>query len=243
MLGCFRAKPLDAIEHGLREKSEGKGQGVRVLVAGAVGNTARRLVRRLVENGHEVRGMVRKEEQLADVEADGAEPVLVDLEEEEAEGGVGEAVEGCDAIVFAAGAGPGSGAERKETMDYGGAVKLIEAAESRSVRRYLMLSAMGAADPGGYSEQMQPYLSAKARADERLQGSDLNYTIIRPGSLTDEQGTGRIEADEFLGRRGEITRADVAETLAAALQEENTYRKTFEILAGDTPIREALEKV
>ena len=187
--------------------------------------------------------MVRKEEQLADVEADGAEPVLVDLEEEEAEGGVGEAVEGCDAIVFAAGAGPGSGAERKETMDYGGAVKLIEAAESRGVRRYLMLSAMGAADPDNASEQMQPYLSAKARADERLQGSDLDYTIIRPGSLTDEEGTGRIEAAESLGRRGEITREDVAETFAAALEEENTYHKTFEILAGDTPVGEALKKV
>ncbi len=216
---------------------------MRVLVAGAAGNTARRLVRRLVENGHEVRGMVRKEEQLADVEADGAEPVLVDLEEEEAEGGVGEAVEGCGAIVFAAGAGPGSGAERKETMDYGGAVKLIEAAESRGVRRYLMLSAMGAADPDSASEQMQPYLFAKARADERLQGSDLDYTIIRPGSLTDEEGMGRIEAAESLGRRGEISREDVAETFAAALEEESTYRKTFEILAGDTPIREALEKV
>jgi uncharacterized protein YbjT (DUF2867 family) len=216
---------------------------VRVLVAGAAGNTARRLIGRLVENGHEVRGMVRKEEQLADVEADGAEPVLVDLEEEEAEGGVGEAVEGCDAIVFAAGAGPGSGPERKETMDYGGAVKLIEAAESRGVGRYLMLSAMGAADPGDYSEQMQPYLSAKARADERLQSSDLDYTIIRPGSLTDEEETGRIEAAESLGRYGEISREDVAETFLAALEEDNTYRRTFEILAGDTPIREALEKL
>ena len=216
---------------------------MRVLVAGAAGNTARRLVRRLAENGHQVRGMVRKEEQLADVEADGAEPVLVDLEEEEAEGGVGKAVEGCDAIVFAAGAGPGSGAERKETMDYGGAVKLIEAAESQGVARYLMLSAMGAADPDSASEQMQPYLSAKARADERLQNSDLDYTIIRPGSLTDEEGTGRIEAAESLGRRGEITREDVAETFAAALETENTYRKTFEILAGDAPIKEALEKV
>lgn len=216
---------------------------MRVLVAGAAGNTARRLVKRLVENGHEVRGMVRKEEQLADVEADGAKPVLVDLEQEEAEGGVGEAVEGCDAIVFAAGAGPGSGAERKETMDYGGAVKLIEAAESRGVGRYLMLSAMGAADPHNASEQMQPYLSAKARADERLQNSDLDYTIIRPGSLTDEEEAGTIEAAESLGRSGEITREDVAATFAAALEEENTYRKTFEILAGDIPIREALEKV
>src|SRR5215217_6909039 len=91
-------------------------------------------------------------------------------------------VEGSDAMVFAAGAGPGSGAARKETMDYGGAVKLVEAAEKHGVRRYLMLSSMGAGDPGSGSEAMQPYLFAKARADERLQESDLDYTIIRPGS-------------------------------------------------------------
>ena len=215
---------------------------MKVLVAGAHGKTARRLVRMLAKDGHEVRGLVRKEEQMPDVEADGAEPVLVDLEEE-VEGAVGEAVEGCDAIVFAAGAGPGSGAARKETMDYGGAVKLIEAAEKHGVRRYLMLSSMGAEDPEGREEAMRPYLSAKARADERLRESGLEYTIIRPGRLTDEEGTGRIVAAEALGRRGEIRRDDVARTFAAALEAENTFRRTFEILAGDTPIREALERV
>jgi uncharacterized protein YbjT (DUF2867 family) len=200
---------------------------VKVLVAGAHGKTARRLVGMLVENGHAVRGLVRKEEQMPDVEADGAEPALVNLEEEEIEGAVGRAVEGCDAVIFAAGAGPGSGAARKETMDYGGAVKLVEAAEQHNVRRYLMLSSMGAGDPEGGSEAMRPYLRAKARADERLQGSGLDYTIIRPGSLTDEGGTGGIEAAESLGRRGEISRADVARTFAEALETENTYRKTF----------------
>ena len=104
---------------------------MKVLVAGAHGKTARSLVRMLVEGGHEVRGLVRKEEQLPDVEADGAEPVLCDLESETVEEGVGAAVQGCDAVVFAAGAGPGSGAARKETMDFGGAAKLIEAAEER----------------------------------------------------------------------------------------------------------------
>jgi len=197
----------------------------------------------LAEDGYEVRGLVRKEEQMPDVEADGAEPVLVDLEEEEVEGAVGEAVEGCDAIIFAAGAGPGSGAARKETMDYGGAAKLVEAAEKHGVRRYLMLSSMGAGDPGGGSEAMRPYLIAKARADERLQESGLDYTIIRPGGLTNEEGTGRIDAEESLGRRGGISRDDVARTFAEALEVENTYRKTFEILAGDTPIREALQRI
>lgn len=216
---------------------------MRVLIAGAHGKTARRLVRMLVEDGHEVRGLVRKQEQTGDVEADGAEAVVVDLEAEEVEGGVGRAVEGCDAIVFAAGAGPGSGAERKATMDYGGAAKLVEAAEEHGVHRYLMLGAMGAGDPEGGSEAMRPYLRAKARADERLQESDLDYTIIRPGSLTEEEGAGRIAAAEVLGRRGEIPREDVARTFAEALEMPNTYRKTFEIIGGETPIREALERI
>src|SRR5215217_6284814 len=177
---------------------------MKVLVAGAHGKTARRLVRILTEDGHEVRGLVRKEEQTGDVEADGAEAVLLDLEEEEVEGRIEEAVEGCDAIVFAARAGPGSGAERKETMDYGGATKLVETAEERGVRRYLMLSSIGADDPEGGTEAMRPYLRAKSRADERLKSSSLDYTIIRPGSLTEDKGTGTIEAAEKIGRRGEI---------------------------------------
>src|SRR5918997_6596876 len=183
---------------------------MKVLVAGAHGKTARRLVRMLTEDGHQVRGLVRREEQMPDVEADGAEPVLVDLEAEEVEGAIGRAMEGCDAVIFAAGAGPGSGAARKETMDYGGAVKLVEAAERHGVKRYLMFSSMGAGNLEGGPEAMQPYLFAKARADERLQESGLDYTIIRPGSLTEEEEVGRIEAEESLGRRGEISRADVA---------------------------------
>jgi len=188
----------------------------------------------LVADGHEVRGLVRKEEQATTVEADGAEPVVVDLEAEEVEGRVGTAVEGCNAIVFAAGAGPGSGNERKETMDYGGAAKLVEAAEGRGVRRYLMLSAMGASDPEGGSEGMRPYLRAKARADERLRGSSLDYSIIRPGSLTEDEGTGTIVAAEKLERRGEIPREDVASTFAAALENENTYHRTY-VTPPDTP--------
>jgi uncharacterized protein YbjT (DUF2867 family) len=216
---------------------------MKVLVAGAHGKTARRLVRMLVENGHEVRGLVRKEDQLADVEADGAEPLLVDLENEEVDGRAGEAVAGCDAVVFAAGAGPGSGEARKETMDYGGAAKLIEAAEKNGAGRYLMLSSMGARDPESGPEAMRPYLRAKAKADERLRESGLDWTIIRPGSLTEEEGTGLVEAAGSLGRRGEIPRADVAAAFAAALEFPNTVGKTFEILSGETPIREALERL
>jgi uncharacterized protein YbjT (DUF2867 family) len=156
---------------------------------------------------------------------------------------VGEAVEGCDAIVFAAGAGPGSGNERKETMDYGGAVKLIEAAEKRGVRRYLMLSTTGADDPESRDEKMRPYLEAKGKADERLRNSSLDYTIIRPGRLTDDAGTGSVDAAESLGRYDEISREDVARAFTATLEAENTYGKTFEILSGDNPIEEAVESI
>ncbi len=216
---------------------------MKVLVAGANGNTARRLVRGLASAGHEVRGLVRKEEQAQNVRDDGAEPVLCDLEQEEADGAIGEAVEGCDAVIFAAGAGAGSGAARKETMDYGGAVKLIEASESRGVRRYLMLSSTGADDPEARQEAMRPYLEAKGRADERLRESSLDYTIIRPGRLTDDEGTGRIDAAETLGRRGEIPREDVAATFVTALEIPDTIGKTFEILGGDTQIKEALGRL
>jgi uncharacterized protein YbjT (DUF2867 family) len=216
---------------------------MRVLVAGAHGKTAGRLVRTLVGNGHEVRGLVRKEEQLADVKADGAEPVLVDLENDGVDGRVGEAVVGCDAVVFAAGAGPGSGAARKETMDYGGAAKLIEAAEKHGAGRYLMLSSMGAGDPEAGPEAMRPYLRAKAKADGRLRESGLDWTIIRPGSLTEEEGTGYVEAAESLGRRGEIPREDVAAAFALALEFPNTVGKTFELLSGEMPMRDALERL
>ena len=207
---------------------------MRVLIAGAHGKTARRLVRMLAEDGHEIRGLVRKEEQTDDVAADGAEPVVVDLETDEVGGGIGSAVEGCDAIVFAAGAGPGSGAARKETMDYGGVAKLVEAAEELGVRRYLMLCSMGADDPERGTEAMRPYLRAKSRADERLKSSSLDYTIIRPGSLTEDEGKSTIEAAEKLRRRGEIPREDVARTLADALENENTYHKTS-VTLHDTP--------
>lgn len=224
---------------------------MKVLVAGANGKTARHLVRMLVADGHEVRGLVRKEGQLAEVGANGAEPVLVDLEGDAVGeafkgafgGAVGAAVGGCDAVIFAAGAGPGSGDARKETMDFGGAAKLVEAAEGRGVRRFVMLGTMGADDPEGGPEAMRPYLRAKARADERLRRSGLDWTIVRPGGLTDGAGTGRIEAAKSLGRRGRIPREDTARTLADVLDIANTSRKTFEVLAGGTPIREALESL
>ena len=210
---------------------------MNVLIAGANGKIARRLARVLRDGGHEVRGIIRSPEQADSIRELGAEPVILDLEQE-----VDWAVaDGSDAIVFAAGAGPGSDPERKQTMDLGGAVKLVDAAEAQGVGRFVMVSAMGAADPESGPEKMQPYLRAKATADERLAASSLDWTIVRPGSLTDEAPTGLVDVGApSLGRRGEITRDDVAAVLAACLELEATVGKTFEVLGGETEIRKAL---
>lgn len=208
---------------------------MRVLVAGANGKTGRRIVRLLAERGHEVKGMVRDEEQAPAQRDLGAEPVLADLE-----GEIRHTVEGCDAVIFAAGGGPGSGAAKKETVDRGGAEKLVEAAEAHGARRYLMLSSQGAQAPEEGPEKMQPYLLAKARADERLRQSSLDYTIIRPGSLTNDPGTGTVTVNTDLGGRGEVSREDVALTFAVALHLSNTHHKTFELFSGETPVERAL---
>ena len=209
-----------------------------MLVAGANGQVGQHIVRFVVEGGHEVRAMIREEDQAQRLRELGGETVVADLE-----GEVAHTVEGCDAVVFSAGGGPGSGPEKKETVDYGGASKLIQAATEHGANRYLMVSTVGAHDPESANEKMQPYLRAKARADKELQQSGLDYTIVRPGPLTDEQGTGRIDASTELGRREEIPREDVARTIVAALEKRNTFSKTFEVFAGDTPIEEALESL
>jgi uncharacterized protein YbjT (DUF2867 family) len=208
---------------------------MKVLVAGANGQIGQYIVRMLAEEGHEVRAMIRDEDQAQGLRELGGEPVVADLE-----GEVAHTVEGCDAVIFSAGGGPGSGAEKKETIDRGGAIKLVDAAREHGARRYVMVSAIGAADPEAGSEAMQPYLFAKAQADQALQESGLDYTIVRPGSLTDEAGTGTVEAAPSLSRRGQIPREDVARTLVVTLEKENTFGKTFEVLSGDTPIEEAL---
>ena len=211
---------------------------MRVLVAGANGQVGRHVVRLLAERGHEVRAMIRAEAEAPELRELGGEPVVADLE-----GEVTFAAEGCDAIIFSAGGGPGSGAAKKETVDRQGAVKLIEAAKEHGLQRYVMVSSMGAGDPGAGPEAMQPYLYAKARADEALRESGLDYTIVRPGRLTDEAGTSRVEAALSLSRRGEISREDTARTLVATLTAKNTFGKTFEVLSGDTPVEEALARL
>src|SRR5919107_4889846 len=152
-----------------------------VLIAGGHGQVARRLVRRLAGDGHTARAIVRDPRHVADVESDGGVPVLCDLERDDVRPHVG----GADAIVFAAGAGPGSGDARKRTVDYGAAVACLEAAEELGVARFVMVSSIGAQDPDAGPEPMRPYLRAKADADARLTASGLDWTIVRPGSLTD----------------------------------------------------------
>jgi uncharacterized protein YbjT (DUF2867 family) len=210
-----------------------------VAIAGGHGRIALRLARLLADRGDRVRSLVRDQDHFDDVRAVGADPVLCDLEAEEARG-VAKHVAGADAVVFAAGAGPGSGPERKRTVDLGAALKLIGAAERAGIRRYLMVSSIGAHDPDGGPEAMRPYLRAKAEADEALVASGLDRTIVRPGSLSDEPGTGRVALSTALGARGPIPRDDVAAVLAACLDAPETIGLTFEAFAGEQEVELAV---
>jgi uncharacterized protein YbjT (DUF2867 family) len=210
-----------------------------VVIAGGHGQIALRLARLLSARGDRVRSLIRNPDHASGVSDVGAKPVVADLE---ALDDVSSCVAGADAVVFAAGAGPGSGAERKRTVDYGAAVKLIEAAQAAGVRRYLMVSSIGADDPSAGSEQMRPYLQAKADADAALAASGLDFTIVRPGRLTNEPGTGRVAVGERL-ERADVTRDDVAAVLAAALDEPRTVGRTFVLVNGDLPIAQALSQL
>jgi uncharacterized protein YbjT (DUF2867 family) len=211
-----------------------------VAIAGGHGEIALRLERLLSGAGHRVRAIIRNPDHTADVEAAGAEPVVLDLEALAGVAALADAVRGADGVVFAAGAGPGSGPERKRTVDYGAAVKLIAAAEAAGVDRYLMVSSIGADRPEAGQGPMRAYLQAKADADEAVRASDLAWTIVRPVSLTHDPGTGRVTVAEHLDHRGSVPRDDVAAVLATVLTENLAVRRTFEVASGDTPIAEAL---
>jgi uncharacterized protein YbjT (DUF2867 family) len=212
---------------------------VRIAIAGGHGQIGQRLIGRLVDRGDEVRSIDRNPDYADELRELGAKPVVCDLEsatEEDVAGAIGSV----DAIVFSAGAGPGSGPDRKWTMDYGGVVKLIEAAKANGVGRFILVSSIGA-DPNaaGGDDTFAVYLRAKGKADAELQSSGLDYTIVRPTSLTDDQGTGLVELGDGVGR-GRIPRDDVAAIVAASLEDENTIGKTFEARSGETPIGEAI---
>jgi nucleoside-diphosphate-sugar epimerase len=212
-----------------------------VVIAGGHGKIGRRLARLLVARGDRVRGLIRNPAQAADLREDGSEPVLCDLESAAVEE-VAAAVEGDDAAVFAAGAGPGSGAERKFTMDRDGAIKLLDAARSAGVPRYVMVSSVGAENPPARDDVFSVYLRAKAEADRALADSDREWTIIRPGMLTDAPGQGRVRI-QTEPIRAEVSRDEVAAVLAAVLHEPRSARRTLYVVGGNDPVEEALAAV
>jgi uncharacterized protein YbjT (DUF2867 family) len=214
---------------------------MRIAIAGGHGQIALHLARMLRERGDEVRSLIRNPDHAGDIEAAGAEPVVCDLENA-ADEDVAAAVGDAEALVFAAGAGPGSGPDRKWTMDYGGAVKLIRAAKANGIDRYVIVSSMGADAGAPGDDTFAVYLRAKGKADDVLRTSGLDYTVIRPGRLTNDAGTGSVALTEN-GERGAVPRADVAAVLAAVLQAPNTIGKSLDLISGDVAVEEAVEAV
>jgi nucleoside-diphosphate-sugar epimerase len=213
---------------------------MRIAIAGAHGKIGLRLARILAGRGDEVVGLIRNPDHSSEVAAAGARPVICDLERASA-GEVGEAVGRADAVVFAAGAGPGSGTERKLTMDRDGAIKLLDATD-RTRPRYVMVSAVGAESPPAGEGVFEVYLRAKAEADAAVMASGREWVIVRPGRLTDEPGTGsvRLQTTPF---RGEVSRDDVAAVLAAVLADQRAPGHVLYVNGGDVPITDALAAV
>ncbi|MFJ8071661.1 SDR family oxidoreductase [Peribacillus sp. NPDC096447] len=214
---------------------------MKVFVVGANGQIGKHLVDLLKDSpDHSVRAMVRKEEQSKYLEKNGIESVVVSLTGSVEE--IMNAAKGCDAIVFTAGSGGSTGADQTLLIDLDGAVKTIEAAENLGINRFIMVSAFQANNRENWSEAIKPYYVAKHYADRALLQSDLTYTIIRPGGLVNEPGTGKVNAAIEL-ERGSIAREDVARTILASLTEENTYKRSFDLISGDTAIAEALRRI
>ncbi|MFB9057671.1 SDR family oxidoreductase [Mariniflexile ostreae] len=206
----------------------------RVLIVGAAGTTGHKIVNLIKASSHfEPIAMIRDEKQQEAFKAQGIETVLADLEQD-----VTHTVKHVDKVIFAA----GSGGKKVKAVDQEGAKKMISASEQAHVKKFIMLSSMGADRPE-QSEQLQDYLKAKHNADTFLKASKLNYTIIRPGTLNNDKGKGRIQWAKSLSKSGEITRDDVAQALVHALHDDIANTATFEILQGETPIEEALRAV
>ena len=218
---------------------------MRILIAGGHGKIALILERLLSQRGDSVAGLIRNPEHAADLEAAGAEPVVVDLEAASLDE-VAAHLRDADAVVFAAGAGPGSGAARKDTVDRDAAILLADAAETAGVVRYLMISSMGA-DAEAPDDAGDPvfvaYLRAKGAADDNVRvRKALKSTIVRPGHLTNAPGTGRVSIADDTGH-GSIPREDVAAVLLAVLDAPGTGGQTFEVISGDTPVADAIAAV
>ena len=215
---------------------------MRVVIAGGHGKIALNLEQLLTRRGDSVAGFIRNPDHAADLQAGGAQPLVVDLENASVDD-VASHLEGADAVVFAAGAGPGSGAARKETVDRDAAILLADAAEAAKISRYVMISSMGA-DANAPDDAGDPvfvaYLRAKGAADDNVRARKaLESTIVRPGHLTNDPGTGRVLIADSTGR-GNIPREDVAAVLLAVLDTPGTAGQTFEVISGDTPIADAV---
>ena len=223
---------------------------MRIVIAGGHGKIALLLERRLADAGHDPVGIVRNADHTADLETAGARALVLDLEKTDVDTLAGH-LDGADAVVFAAGGGGGSGAERKLTIDRDGAVLLADAAEKAGVGRYVMVSAIGTDDfdparaelPAENDDDVyQVYMRAKSEADADLRGRDLDWTIVRPGGLTDEAGTGLVTVGTTVDR-GTIPRADVAEIIATALIEGTAVKTQFEVVSGDATVSDALATI
>jgi nucleoside-diphosphate-sugar epimerase len=214
---------------------------VNVAIAGAHGKIALQLTRRLARGGDRVTGLIRNPDHAAEVEQAGASAVLCDLERATVEE-IATAIDGADAVVFAAGAGAGSGADRKLTMDRDGAIKLLSAATNAGALRYVMVSSVGAEDPPDGDDVFAVYLRAKAEADAAIVASDREWTIVRPGGLTDDAGAGsvRIDAAPF---RGSVPREDVASVLARLMADARSTRRILYVNSGEQSIERALDEV
>ncbi|CAN5206105.1 SDR family oxidoreductase [soil metagenome] len=212
---------------------------MRIVIAGGHGKIAQLIARQLADAGHEPVGIIRKPEQADDLRAVGATPLVLDLEHATLDE-VAAALVGSDATVFAAGAGPDSGADRKLTLDRDGAVLLAEASVRAGVRRLILISSMGADgyDPNS-DDVFQVYLRAKSEADAAVRAMDLDWTIVRPGALTDSEPDGSVTIGESVDR-GSIPRADVAALVTALLVGAAGVRRQFEVTSGPTPIAEAV---
>ena len=212
-----------------------------VAVAGAHGKIAMRLTRLLADSEDDVIGLIRNPDHAADVSGQGASPVVCDLEQASLDD-TADAIAGAEAAIFAAGAGPGSGAERKLTVDRDGAIKFLRAATQARVPRFVIISAIGAEAPPPDDDVFSVYLRAKAEADRAVQASDRQWTIVRPGRLTDDPGTRRVRIGSapFQGR---IPRDDVAEVLARLLPDDRFSNRVFYLNSGEDLIEQALEKV
>ncbi len=215
---------------------------MKVLVIGANGQIGKQVVSLLHESQeHTVRAMVRDGKQFDIFQERGIEAVVANLEGSVDE--IAEAIKGCDAVIFTAGSGGHTGPDKTLLVDLDGAVKSMIAAEKVGVNRYVMVSAIGAHNRESWADSpIKPYMVAKHFADKALVDSKLNYTIVRPGALLNEPGRGKVTAAEIL-TRASIPREDVAHTLIAVLTEENTYKRAFDLVSGDTDIPDALKKL